>query len=62
MSLRIVAGETCMFAAAITVFEPTGWAVWMYSSTMARRMAALRSSSMVRAMVRTGAPPATLAP
>ena len=36
----------CTCAAAATWPDPTGWAVWMYSSTMARRIADLRSSSI----------------
>src|SRR5688572_33035050 len=44
MSLRTVADDT-LTAGAIWP-EPTGWAVSMYSSTTARRMAAFRSSSI----------------
>src|SRR6187549_3449517 len=44
MSLRTVAEDACTWGA--TEPEPTGWAVSMYSSTTARRIAALRSSSM----------------
>src|SRR5436190_8568565 len=47
MSLRTVADETATAADRTTCADPTGWAVSMYSSTTARRMAALRSSSMV---------------
>ncbi len=49
MSLRTVAGETCTPGAAAMWPDPTGWAVWMYSSTTARRMDALRSSSIAQA-------------
>src|SRR5687767_4430253 len=47
MSLRTVADDTWTPDVCTTWFDPTGWAVSMYSSTTARRMAALRSSSMV---------------
>ena len=46
MSLRTVADETCTPEDRTTCADPTGWAVSMYSSTTARRMAALRSSSI----------------
>ena len=46
MSLRTVAEDTWTPGARTTCAEPTGWAVSMYSSTTARRMAALRSSSI----------------
>ena len=46
MSLRTVADDTATAADCTTCADPTGWAVSMYSSTTARRMAALRSSSM----------------
>src|SRR3954454_13117696 len=49
MSLRTVADET--LTAGEMCPEPTGGAVSMYSSTTARRMAALRSSSICRADV-----------
>ncbi len=49
MSLRTVAADTPSPAVLVTVWEPTGWAVSTYCSTMARRMAALRSSSSVTA-------------
>ncbi len=45
MSLRTVAGDTSTPGAEATWLDPTGWAFWMYSSTTARRMVALRSSS-----------------
>ena len=45
MSLRTVAEDTLAPRDA-TCDEPTGWAVSMYCSTTARRMAALRSSSI----------------
>ena len=45
ISLRTVADDTDMPGIRDTATDPTGWAVWMYSSTTARRMAALRSSS-----------------
>ena len=48
MSLRTVADDTATAADCTTCADPTGWAVSMYSSTTARRMAALRSSSMRR--------------
>ena len=44
MSLRTVADDTLTAGAMWP--EPTGWAVSMYSSTTARRMVALRSSSI----------------
>src|SRR5438093_3939015 len=46
MSLRTVAGEAPTLPSRTTWLDPTGWAVSMYSSTMALRMAALRSSSI----------------
>src|SRR6188472_1956977 len=46
MSLRIVAGDTVIDGASATWPEPTGWAVRMYSSTTAQRIAAFRSSSI----------------
>src|SRR5829696_4438854 len=46
MSLRTVADDTCTPEDRTTCADPTGWAVSMYSSTTARRMAALRSSSI----------------
>src|SRR4051794_2356720 len=49
MSLRTVADDTLTAGAMWP--EPTGCAVSMYSSTTARRMAALRSSSICRADV-----------
>src|SRR5579872_1854663 len=46
MSLRTVAEETLTAEVRATSPDPTGWAVWMYSSTTARRMEAFLSSSM----------------
>ena len=51
MSLRTVADDTLTPGASATWPDPTGWAVSMYSSTTARRMAALRSSSIVGSIV-----------
>ena len=56
MSLRTVADDTSTPGAAATWPDPTGWAVSMYSSTTARRMAALRSSSMVTVYSPVGEP------
>src|SRR5579885_1877854 len=50
MSLRTVADDT--LSGGAMWLEPTGWAVSMYSCTTARRMAALRSSSIVSRPVR----------
>ena len=47
MSLRTVALETPRPRERAIVCDPTGWAVVMCSSTMARRIAALRSSSSI---------------
>ena len=44
-SLRIVAEETSTACEAATRSDPTGCAVWMYSSTTALRIAAFRSSN-----------------
>ena len=44
MSLRTVAAETSSAAEATTCAEPTGWPVVMYSVTIARSTARLRSS------------------
>ena len=46
ISLRTVADDTSTPGARRRGPSPTGWAVSMYSSTTARRMAALRSSSI----------------
>ena len=46
-SLRIVAEETSTACEAATRSDPTGCAVWMYSSTTALRIAAFRSSNTV---------------
>src|SRR3989338_7540959 len=43
ISLRIVAGETPIWYFLSRVSEPTGSAVWEYSSTMARRILTWRS-------------------
>src|SRR5687767_12342274 len=45
MSLRMVAVDTLSPLDRATFCEPTGWAVSTYSSTIARRMDAFRSSS-----------------
>ena len=47
ISLRTVAAETPRPALWVTVWEPTGCALSTYCSTIARRIAALRSSSSV---------------
>ena len=47
MSLRTVALDTPRPRERAIVCDPTGWAVVMCSSTMARRIAALRSSSSI---------------
>ena len=46
MSLRTVADDTVTWGEAATWLEPTGWAVWMYSSTTARSIEVFLSSSM----------------
>src|SRR5262245_59155502 len=53
ISLRTVAGDTSTPGERATWPEPTGWAVSMYSWTTARRMAALRSSSVVSRVIGT---------
>src|SRR5262245_13753737 len=51
MSLRTVALDTPSLRLRATRWDPTGSAVSMYSSTTARRIAALRSSSSVGSLV-----------
>src|SRR5260370_19936239 len=47
MSLRTVALDTPSLREPATRWDPTGSAVWTYSSTTARRIAALRSSRSI---------------
>src|SRR5680860_527481 len=50
MALRTVALETPRRREVATVWDPTGWAVSTYSSTIARRISAFRDSIMPRSL------------
>src|SRR2546421_975279 len=61
MSLRTVALDTPRFRVRATRCDPTGWAVSTYSSTTARRIAALRSSIAIPVPLPATCPIAMLA-